>query len=124
MRTCFLITPVLALAGCAASYHEPALPAGHPANPAAESAAVLPASQTLALPTEAAAVSAPRDADRGGASTPHQTEHGHGATGIEPGEPLALYACPMHPEVTSDTPGQRCTKCGMWLVSKEGEKEP
>jgi ABC-type uncharacterized transport system auxiliary subunit len=34
----------------------------------------------------------------------------HGAT--------AMYACPMHPEVTSDKPGQ-CSKCGMDLVKKE-----
>lgn len=26
----------------------------------------------------------------------------------------ALYACPMHPEVTSDAPG-KCPKCGMEL---------
>lgn len=28
-----------------------------------------------------------------------------------------LYACPMHPEVTSDKPG-RCSKCGMTLQRK------
>jgi hypothetical protein len=29
----------------------------------------------------------------------------------------ALYVCPMHPEVTSATPG-KCPKCGMTLVRK------
>ena len=29
----------------------------------------------------------------------------------------AAYACPMHPEVTSDKPGQ-CSKCGMDLEKK------
>ncbi|HLN53113.1 MAG TPA: heavy metal-binding domain-containing protein [Lentimicrobium sp.] len=29
-----------------------------------------------------------------------------------------IYTCPMHPEVTSDAPGQ-CPKCGMDLVKKE-----
>ena len=28
------------------------------------------------------------------------------------------YTCPMHPEVTSDKPGN-CSKCGMALVPKE-----
>jgi len=32
------------------------------------------------------------------------------------------YTCPMHPEITSDTPGQ-CPKCGMDLVPKKDEKE-
>jgi hypothetical protein len=30
----------------------------------------------------------------------------------------AVYACPMHPEVTSDQPG-KCPKCGMTLVKKK-----
>jgi hypothetical protein len=29
----------------------------------------------------------------------------------------AVYTCPMHPEVTSATPG-KCSKCGMTLVKK------
>jgi hypothetical protein len=32
--------------------------------------------------------------------------------------PAAVYACPMHPEVTSDRPG-RCPKCGMKLEKKK-----
>ena len=29
------------------------------------------------------------------------------------------YACPMHPEVTSTQPGQKCPKCGMELVRND-----
>lgn len=37
-------------------------------------------------------------------------------------EVAMAYACPMHPEVTSDQPGQ-CSKCGMDLVKQETEQQ-
>jgi hypothetical protein len=42
--------------------------------------------------------------------------HDHGATH----EAAAVYVCPMHPEVTSKTPGT-CPKCGMALVERREE---
>lgn len=33
---------------------------------------------------------------------------------------MAVYACPMHPEITSHKPGERCTKCGMHMVAIDG----
>jgi FtsP/CotA-like multicopper oxidase with cupredoxin domain len=33
-----------------------------------------------------------------------------------PGQRLVVYACPMHPEITSQEPG-RCPKCGMKLLA-------
>ena len=35
-------------------------------------------------------------------------------------ETAAVYACPMHPEVTSNAPGT-CSKCGMALVERREE---
>jgi Heavy metal binding domain len=37
-------------------------------------------------------------------------------TAMPEGAGPVVYACPMHPEVTSDTPG-RCPKCGMKLLA-------
>lgn len=31
-----------------------------------------------------------------------------------------LYACPMHPDVTSSDPNARCRICGMRLVPRKG----
>lgn len=37
-------------------------------------------------------------------------------------ETKEVYICPMHPEVTSDKPGN-CSKCGMDLVLKKDDNE-
>jgi FtsP/CotA-like multicopper oxidase with cupredoxin domain len=42
--------------------------------------------------------------------------------GTPPGGSV-VYACPMHPEVTSDQPG-RCPKCGMQLLAAELATQP
>jgi hypothetical protein len=51
------------------------------------------------------------------AAEPHQ--HGH-EEHAEEQKPAAVYACPMHPEVTSNAPGT-CPKCGMTLVERREE---
>jgi hypothetical protein len=43
-------------------------------------------------------------------------DHSSGASATPASE--AMYSCPMHPEVTSDKPGN-CPKCGMALVKKK-----
>lgn len=35
-------------------------------------------------------------------------------------ERMAIYACPMHPEITSREAGTRCSKCGMHMVAIDG----
>lgn len=47
---------------------------------------------------------------------PKPAEHVHEAAPVagKPGTPGAVYACPMHPEVRSSSPG-KCTKCPMSL---------
>ncbi len=48
--------------------------------------------------------------------------HGHDHTGHASGDTPAKYTCPMHPEVTSDAPGN-CPKCGMNLIEAAEEHE-
>ncbi len=43
---------------------------------------------------------------------PDSTAHHHDGTPI-------TYACPMHPEITSDKVGDKCPKCGMSLTAKK-----
>lgn len=38
---------------------------------------------------------------------------------VDAGSGPTVYACPMHPEVTSTEPGQKCPKCGMTLVPRK-----
>ncbi len=59
--------------------------------------------------TEAAAL----DSARGAAAK----EAAHAATADSTSRASRVYVCPMHPEVTSASPG-KCPKCGMELVEK------
>lgn len=52
-----------------------------------------------------------------------ESHEGHDKAAMSGGS-ATLYQCPMHPEVTSDKPGQKCPTCGMNLVAVEaGDKD-
>ena len=59
------------------------------------------------------------DANEGSEEQPpgHQGHEHGGAQDEDENEAAAAYVCPMHPEVTSATPG-KCPKCGMDLVKR------
>lgn len=125
---------VLALAGCSATYQEPELTADHPAS--LDAPVVSHSGQPATLDLSAAdpvVPSAPATnghEGHGGATpapSPQGQAHGEGPHAAPaPNRPAgsALYVCPMHPEVTSDKPGQRCPKCGMALVPREEGGRP
>lgn len=103
LRTTSLFALGLFAAGCAA-VTVPDYGADHPANRDAAQSARAPRSQALstggASQMRAARETAPEPA----------SEHEHG-------DDVGLYACPMHPEVTSDA-ADSCPICGMDLVEK------
>ena len=93
------------LVGCAGPVRDGPLGPDHPASPSAAEAPLPPPSQTLAVDTSAAPGTP-------GVASP-QAPHPAGHAASQPAG--ALYACPMHPEVTSTNPNDRCPKCGMMI---------
>lgn len=104
------------LAGCASTAPMVIGP-DHPANPDAADAPRAPFSQTLAI-NATGAPPTPKE----NAGMRHDAHHmQHSTAPTQPGETTApaareteaLFMCPMHPEVTSTNPNDRCPKCGM-----------
>lgn len=121
-----------------------AVPAGQPAKTLSPDPLDSPA-DTSVMDAQRSAKMAETMAGGGGHDS-HGGHGGHGATGTyrhvdvgrEPAGPAAdggaephhhhapgetadvVYACPMHPEVTSNEPGT-CSKCGMALVERREE---
>lgn len=129
MRIGWIGMALLMATGCAATHREPPLSSNHPADPRAESAPAAPASHTLDLALadpvahSGGQTATPIEAAPGAPSGGGRAEHAGmkpapAATSSAPA--AALYACPMHPDVTSDKPGQRCPKCGMNLQPVRG----
>ena len=136
-----LVTAFSLLVGCAKTAPPMVLGPDHPAHPDAAEAPSQTRSETLALKHAIAPPSTQEEAGmrhdmRGGDMhhpSPPATAPGENAAPFAPRwtpttvsttaptPAAALYACPMHPDVTSDTPGA-CPKCGMKLVPKHQAK--
>jgi hypothetical protein len=82
-----------------------------PSNPSAAEGA-LPASSEAAV-----AASMTSHAEQPG-TDPHPGHGPAGAGAADAGSVAITYTCPMHPQITSPTPGQ-CPICGMNLVPKK-----
>ena len=77
--------------------------------PRASGTALQPDAFDAPLPVSVAEAAKAQGGAPGGAT--------HTGPAASPSSAAAVYTCPMHPEVTSDTPGT-CPKCGMALVKK------
>ena len=105
------------MAGCA-TVQMPELSPSHPAHPEAEAASVSAWPSILQLPEEpVVAPPLPISSDGRGAAPSREGHREHSTAGIDAGS--AMYVCPMHEEVSSDSP-ESCSKCGMDLVKKGG----
>jgi len=133
------------LAGCSARTALLRVDARHPASPHAPEGRPVPEWIGLqadefdqAVAVAAAPVEAGADSDSAvpvheGHAAPAYRRHDTGSKATEPkaaapsrkpsasarerAQPAAIYACPMHPEVT-DTTASKCPKCGMKLVRR------
>lgn len=108
MRILIPAVAMWTLSGCASLTAMQPLAPDHPASAAAPESPPAERSMTLAVPEADPMAPAGAAAALGGAPTEA------GSHVLDPNGP-AHYACPMHPEVTSDQPGQRCPICHMAL---------
>jgi len=90
-----------------------------PSNPSApEGVSPMLAAAPSTLPAEAPAGGHEHHQDASRAPQP-QSAHADHAAATDGGAKGAGYVCPMHPEVTSTSPGSVCPKCNMKLVPKK-----
>lgn len=120
LRTPGVLVAALAIVSCAGERTPPPVLLD-PSNPDAPTSAA-PASSTALSPESPQAEESAEQPPAAGGHEGH-AQHGTGAGSAArpaPDAGTALYACPMHPEVT-DTKPSRCPKCGMTLVPQKGK---
>lgn len=111
--TRFLLTiPLLLALGCSESDEPAASASPAPAAPAAEAPAEAPARADMAHGDGMKGDMPHAEGEGMKGDMPHA--EGEGMKGDMP-----MYACPMHPDITSNEPGD-CSKCGMALEMQEG----
>jgi len=113
---------VVGMGGCSATYNDPKLSDDNPASLSARDTPLPTRSQTLDISNSEPVMSASEAKPMGDAG--HNMDgmkiQGSSAPSASSKHPQAAqYACPMHPDVTSDKPDQRCPKCGMKLKKVE-----
>lgn len=121
-RLLILSIGVAFTAGCASTPSDSPIGSDHPASADAAHSPMPAASATLAHsdPLQTPPGEAPADAvkmDHGGMAGMSGSSPSERAATSQP-TASATYACPMHPEVTSNEPS-KCPKCGMKLVKNE-----
>lgn len=113
---------VVGMAGCSATYNEPKLSDDNPASLSATDTPLTARSQTLDISNAEPVMSASEAKPMGdaGHNMDGMKTRGSPAPSASSAQPaVARYACPMHPDVTSEKPDQRCPKCGMKLKKVE-----
>ncbi len=126
LKAILLVVSMQLVAGCTSQIPAPAASLQHPANADAPTAALAAIGLEFADPSDA--TSRQTDPFKGSAPTSKPTmddskthesaSHEHGNSNAT--TQSASYVCPMHPDVTSETPA-RCPKCQMKLVKVEGK---
>ena len=101
MRTVTLPVAALALIACVETALDTS--AGHPANPSANPGPATKAPAAL--------------------SSGFDPFVAFSAESAAPAGDVAVYTCPMHPEIVRDAPGN-CPICGMKLVPKKPSAQP